>query len=83
MTKIQKNEKARRDFVRGIIAAAAKRGVSESGLKQNCFSSYATGNRRLRHHPEELTVGDQFNIALYIGIPPRLLVQEASENIEF
>lgn len=83
MTIIQKNEKARCDFVRGIVAVAAQKGFSKSELKKNCFSSYATGNRRIEHHPEELTLIDLFNIALYIKMNPALFLQKASENINF
>jgi len=83
MTIIEKNANARRDFVRGIVAVAAQKGFSKSELKKNCFSSYATGNRRIEHHPEELTLIDLFNIALYIKMNPALFLQKASENINF
>ena len=83
MNNIKKNEQARHDFVLGVLAVAQSKGISKSAVKQKCFSSYATGNRRIEHHPEELTLVDLFNIALLCGMSPAVFLQKAAENINF
>lgn len=83
MTIIEKSANARRDFVRGALAVAQTKGISKSEIKKKCFSSYATGNRRIEHHPEELTLVDLFNISLLCDMSPAVFLQKAAENINF
>ena len=79
---IKKNEKQREAFVNGVLALALSKGVDKSKIKREAFSSYATGNRRIEHHPDEITLTDLFNIAALCRIPPGLFIAQAAENIK-
>lgn len=80
--KISENEKARRDFVRGALATAQSQGVSKARIKQDCFSSYATGNRRIEHKQGELTLTDLCNMAAICNMSPAAFILAAAENMK-
>ena len=79
---IKEKERQRVAFVNGVVAVAAAHGVSKGRLKNECFGSYATGNRRLEHHQEEITLVELFNIAAICRIPPRELICSAAANMK-
>lgn len=81
MTSIKENEKQRAEFVNGLLALALANGVNKAKLKREAFSSYATGNRRIEHHHDELTLTDIFNIAAICRISPAQMIQKAAENM--
>lgn len=79
---IKEKETARRDFIRGALAVAQSRGISAAEIKRKCFSSYATGNRRIEHKHGELNLTEIFNIASLCRISPAAFIQMASENMK-
>lgn len=73
--------KKRTAFVNGLLAAALTCGVTKTDIKRKAFSSYATGNRRIEHHNDELTLSDIFNIATLCHLPPEQLITQAASNM--
>ena len=82
MTIIEKSANARRDFVRGALAVAQTKGISKSEIKKKCFSSYATGNRRIEHKQGELTLTDLCNMATICNMSPAAFILAAAENMK-
>ena len=78
---IKTTSKQRKAFVDGILSVAISRGVSKAEIKREAFSCYSTGNRRIEHHNEELTLTDIFNIAALCKIPPAQLITGGAKHI--
>jgi hypothetical protein len=73
--------KKRAAFVNGLLAEAQACGLTKTDIKRKAFSSYATGNRRIEHNTDELTLSDIFNIATLCHIPPEQLIVQAAANM--
>lgn len=78
---IKENEKARREFVNGVLAAARAEGVGLLKLEQECFNCESTGRNRLVKNIGILNLTDLCNIACVSGLSLRELVIKAAENI--
>ncbi len=67
------------NFINAILAAAIRKDVSEHELKARAFSSYGTGNKRIKHKPGEITLDDLLNMSKVIHIPFDELITTAAQ----
>ena len=79
---IKNQEKAKKQFINGMLSVAQSKGISKSQIKNNCFASYATGNRRLEHNFGDLTLTEIINIATFCHVNPAVFINLAVKNME-